>query len=100
MPIWKLAPILTSVSDSAWVYSRWHGPVLVRAGNPGQARQLAADLFRKAQEYDNDPAALQSPWLSDELVVCQRVPVSTFPPQGPNLVLQPHATEYRRATGP
>ncbi len=97
MPIWKLAPILNSVSDSAWVYSHWYGPVVVRARNPLQARQLAAEAFRKAREYENDPAALESPWLSDELVVCQRVPVSTFPPEGPDLVLQPHVTEYRRA---
>jgi len=97
MAIWKLAPILTSVSDSAWAYSDWHGPVVVRARNPLQARQMAAKAFRKAREYVNEPAALESPWLNDELVVCQRVPVSNFSPEGPDLVLQPHVTEYRRA---
>jgi hypothetical protein len=100
MPIWKLAPILTSVSDSAWAYSRWFGPAVVRAGNPARARQIAAEAFRKAQEYENEPAALESPWLNEELVGCQRVAVSTFPPQGPDFLLQPHVTEYRRATGP
>jgi hypothetical protein len=100
MPIWKLAPILSSVSDAAWAYSRWFGSAVVRAANPKQARQIAAEAFRKAEEYENDPAALDSPWLSDELVACQRVPVSTFPPQGPELLLQPHVNEYRRASAP
>jgi hypothetical protein len=96
MSIWKLAPIISSASDNAWAFTRWYGPILVRAGTPQQARQIAAEAFRKTGAAD-DPISLTSPWLDDELVVCRRVPVSTYRPEGPDQILQPHVTEYNRA---
>ncbi len=96
MAIWKLAPILTSASDNAWAFTRWFGPILVRAKNPGRARQLAAKVFRKVtektEESDRNHTSLMSPWLDDGLVVCRRVPVSTYRPEGPEQILQPHIT--------
>ncbi len=99
MAIWKLAPILASASDDAWVFSRWYGQVLVRAKNPGQARQIAAQTFWKTQagETGADNIALASPWLNEGMVACLRVPVSTYIPEGPDQILRPHLTEYRRA---
>jgi hypothetical protein len=98
MPIWKLAPILTSASDSAWEFTRWHGPVLVRAGSSMRARQIASEAFSKDQEHRNEPGntSLMSPWLSDGLVACRRVPVSTYSPEGPDIVLQPHVIDFRQ----
>jgi hypothetical protein len=93
MPIWKLAPLTTSASDNAWAFTRWYGPVLVRAGNPGRARQLAAERFRQAtNEAAGTRTSLESPWLNDGLVTCRRVPVSTYRPEGPDQILQPQAT--------
>jgi hypothetical protein len=99
MPIWKLVPDLTSASDDAWAFTRWYGSVVVRAKNPKQARQVAAEAFRKAHSGESDPdqTSLISPWLDDGLVVCRRVAVSTYRPDGPDQVLQPHASEYGRA---
>ncbi len=98
MPIWKLAPVATSASDDAWAFTRWYGPVLVRAGNPGQARQLAAEGFRQiADESDGNRTMLESPWLNDGLVTCRRVPVSTYRPEGPDQILQPDVTADDRA---
>jgi len=54
MPIWKLAPIVASADDRAWTYTRWFGPILVRASNPGQARKIAAEAFRKAGRAQTD----------------------------------------------
>jgi hypothetical protein len=90
MPIWKLAPLATSASDDAWAFTRWFGPILVRAGNPGRARQLAAERFRQgADQSGRDRTSLESPWLNDGLVTCRRVPVSTYRPEGPDQILQP-----------
>ncbi len=97
MAIWKLAPILTSASDNAWAFTRWFGPILVRAKNPMRARQLAAKVFRKVtdktEESDRNETSLMSPWLDDGLVVCRRVPISTYRPEGPEQILQPHVIE-------
>ena len=99
MAIWKLAPIATSAYDDAWAFTCWYGPTLVRARNPGQARKIAAEALRKVQagEADAGRTSWTSPWLDDGLVVCNRVPVSTFRPEGPDQILQPHVAEYRRA---
>lgn len=98
MPIWKLAPLTTSASDNAWAFTRWYGPVLVRAGNPMRARQLAAEGFRQAaDESDENRTSLESPWLNDGLVACRRVPVSTYRPEGPEQILQPDVTADSRA---
>jgi hypothetical protein len=96
MPIWKLAPILTSSSDDVWANTKWYGPILVRAKNPGQARQLAARAFRSTRPakpilYE---LPVPSPWLEESMVVCQRIPVSAYPPEGPDQILQPQAIEY------
>ena len=96
MPIWKLAPILTTSSDGIWANTNWFGPILVRAKNPGQARQLAARAFRStrtAKPIMHELPVL-SPWLEDSMVVCQRIPVSTYPPEGPDQVLQPPVIDY------
>lgn len=93
MPIWKLAPISTSASDNSWASTRWFGPVLVRAKNPMRARQLAAAKFpQAANESHKNRTTLESPWLNDGLVACRRVPVSTYRPEGPEKILQPHET--------
>ena len=99
MPIWKLAPILASSSDDAWASTLWHGQVLVRAKNPGKARQIAAETFRKTQagEDETDQILLASPWLNEGMVACLRVPVSTYTPEDPDQILRPHLTEYRWA---
>jgi hypothetical protein len=97
MPIWKLSPITSSAFDNAWALTNWFGPILVRAGNPRQARKIVAEAFRKTRGADADPTALKSPWLDGGLVVCSRVPVSTYRPDGPDQILQPHVTEYNRA---
>jgi hypothetical protein len=97
MPIWKLAPITTSASDNAWAFTLWHGPALVRAKNSGQARKIAAEAFKTAAgKADKDRTSLTSPWLDDGLVASRRVPVSTYRPDGPDQILQPHITEYNR----
>jgi hypothetical protein len=99
MPIWKLAPIATAASDNAWAFSRWFGPILVRAKNPKQARKIAAEGLGKprAGERDTNKTSLISPWLNDGLVACSRVAVSTYRPEGPDQILQPHVSEYGRA---
>jgi hypothetical protein len=98
MPIWKLSPITSSAFDNAWACTNWFGSILVRAKNPRQARKFAAEAFRKAQEgeTDADSTALMSPWLDDKLVICSGVPVSTYRPDGPDQILQPHLIEYNR----
>lgn len=90
MPIWKLEPIATAISDDAWAFSRWFGPALIRAKTPKQARKIADDAF-KLPAGKRTPLA--SPWLSEALVACGRVPVSTFRPDGPDQVLQPHVSD-------
>ncbi len=98
MAIWKLAPIVTSAYDNAWAFTCWYGPTVVRAGNPGKARLIAAEAFRKEHpdETDTNRTSLVSPWLDDGLVVCSRVPVSTYRPEGPDQILQPQVAGYRR----
>lgn len=99
MPIWKLVPIATAVSDDAWAFSRWFGPMLVRAKNPRRARKIAAEALGKphAGEPETDKTSLMSPWLNEELVACSRVPVSTYRPEGPDQILQPNVAEYSGA---
>lgn len=97
MPIWKLSPITSSAFDNAWACTNWFGPILVRARNAKQARKIAAEAFRKTRGADTDPTALMSPWLDDKLAVCSGVPVSTYRPDGPDQILQPHLIEYNRA---
>ena len=98
MPIWKLAPITTSASDDAWAFTRWHGPILVRAKDSRQARKIAAEAFVKTDERGSGAKRIRltSPWLNDGLVACQRVPVSTYRPDGPEQILQPLVSEYNR----
>lgn len=95
MPIWKLAPITTSADDRTWGYTGWFGPILVRARNPGQARKIAAEAFRKAgwSQTDTDESLAMSPWLNDDVVECRRVPVSTFRPDGPDQILDPRLSD-------
>lgn len=98
MPIWKLAPILTASSDDVWAYTNWYGSILVRAPNPGRARQLAARAFRNARKaipiHHDTP--VPSPWLEETTVACQRVAVSTYSPAGPDQVLQPQVIDILR----
>jgi len=96
MPIWKLAPILTTSSDGNWANTNWYGSILVRAKNPAQARQLAAHAFRSAGTVKRflHKLPVPSPWLEESMVVCQRIPVSNYPPEGPDQVLQPQAIDY------
>jgi hypothetical protein len=98
MPIWKLSPIPTSASDSAWAFTRWFSPIVVRAANPELARRMAAEAFRKTESavIQRDLTELISPWLDDGLVACRRVPVSSYRPDGPEQILRPHVTEYNR----
>lgn len=67
MPILNLAP--TSISDNAWAFTDWCGPVLVRAKNPRRARPIAADAFRQAQScrIDVDRLSVVSPWQDERL---------------------------------
>ena len=98
MPIWKLAPILTTSADDIWANTNWYSSILVRAKNPMQARQLAARAFRSTltTKHILPELPLPSPWLEESMVACQRIPVSTYPPEGPDQVLQPQAIEYAR----
>lgn len=94
MPIWKLEPIAAAISDDAWAFSRWFGPALIRAKTPKQARKIAGEAFRSREDkHGKRKTPLASPWLNDALVVCNRVPVSTFRPEGPDQILQPHVVE-------
>ena len=98
MPIWQLAPITTSASDDAWAFTRWFGPILVRAKSPAKARKIAAEAFGKTpvKVRDSKFPSLTSPWLDDGLVVCRRMSVSTYRQEGPDQILQPHVTEYNQ----
>lgn len=94
MPIWKLEPIATAISDDAWAFSRWFGSALIRAKTPKQARKIAAEAFRSREgKGRKKKTPLTSPWLDDALVACSRVPVSTFRPDGQDQILLPHVIE-------
>jgi hypothetical protein len=98
MPIWKLAPIPAAASDSAWAFTRWFSPILIRAKTPRQARRIAAEALGKPPGGGRKgKTSLGSPWLNDGLVACSRVPVSTYRPDGPDQILQPHSSEYDKA---
>ncbi len=98
MPIWKLVPVTTAASDESWAFSAWHGPALVRAADLRQARSIAAMAFRKldARRSASKRTTLMSPWLNDGLVTCRRVQDSAYPADGPEQILEPAESEYRR----
>jgi len=95
MAIWQLEPAPAGIGGPSWSASNWLSTAVVRAGSAREARELAAKTFRQLQPAKPVNVLTPSPWLSEDLVNCGRLPLSVYPIEGPSQVLKPSSRPHR-----
>ena len=73
---WQLIPSTTP--SALWSLSTFTTTVYVRAEGPREARELAAEYFRKYAAPQSDAGKLCSPWLDPDLVYCVEAAGESF----------------------
>ncbi len=68
MPIYHLAPVLASMADPAWNYSRIRGECWVNGADEMEARDLASGQFQDASKTVPGEASPPSAWRDPALV--------------------------------
>lgn len=88
MAIWRLSPTKTESPD--WDLSTYRGVVIVRAENEQEARLYAMQRFtRAAARVNREQETRTCPWTQSELVACEQLVGSKYPPDGASIVLEP-----------
>ena len=86
MAIFRLTPV--NPADNHWSDCHWRKPVDVRAPNERRARLVAARDLAEAEARRGHPLT-GNPWVEPELVRCEELGESPFPPLGEINVLTP-----------
>lgn len=87
MPIWMLSPV--DLADPNWEASAHRGPVVVRAPNEQDARDVAARAFDVKTGFRPGEIPRYPPWTRPALVRAERVQDPRFEEKGPTAVLEP-----------
>lgn len=87
MPLWTLTPL--DLDDPNWEASSHRGPVLVRAPNEKEAREVAGRAFDIKTRFPPGQGMHSPPWLRPTLVTARRVDDPRFEADGPTALLEP-----------